>query len=547
MIERGELRASPAIDQKLKQLLLASRSTKGISGRRSSSGNNGKNHHGVVWHPNVHHYYGEGLYYLLLKFARYAPWTPADEDTPMSPLEGIHTLLEKVGAYGHCIYEVFGDADLLVRVWLDTDRYRLLKDHLSKSPQIMETQAFACDTEDYVWAIAQGRWREITDREIAARSKDIENCSKQLSRGIPHQDIGGATDLFDEGSILKFLNEGVPASSQASNTTIKFFTFLDVSSRALAASHVGRHTTTRVMNSVRSTCEQEEYGISDVSVYLGTSRRLGNCLLKGTVKTSDYYRVYELIVNGLSVLDHEASPHTYLSAAGTWEESDDLAPDPLAANREAKAILAFVGVRLDEVADLNLGDPKSKALIAAYDAIAPLFTIDDDNLLEQFVRGLLEDSEKAVRMGSSFLFDIEKFMVEYFRVRLAESHPDRNFTKFVAQRIGELRQEAKEAEANGTKNVYCPPPALGKFTLKDYEVFLAKFCPSGQLAEELGEDWQTNVVATIEIRNKMAHGRFGDLIVEWAQHMKEIAPAMCIYYRLRRWLAARARQKDQGG
>jgi len=545
MIESDQLRASPDIIKRIARIFDTVSTTKKVPGCMTTNISHEKCHHGVVWHPNVQHYYGEGLYYLLIKFARYAPWIPDDGVNPMSPLEVIHTLLEKVGAYGHCIYEVFGDMDLLVRVWLDTDRYKLLKDRLARSRQIMDTQAFACDTEDYLWAIPQGRWRDVTDHEIAASSKEIESCSKQLSLGKPWQDIDNAVSLSEEGFILKFLDDGALATLNAKdNTSIKFFTFLEISPRSLSASHIGRHTTNQVINSVRAICEQEEYGISDVSVYLGTSRRLGNCLLKGTVKTSDYYRVYQLIVEGLSVLDQEASPHTYLSAAGTWHESDDLAPDPLAANREAKAILAFVGVRLDEVSDLDLGDPKSKALIAAYDAVSPLFTIDDESLLEQFVRGLLQEDQKAVRMGSSFLFEIERYMVEYFRFRIAESNSDKNFTKFVAQKIGELKLDAQEAEKD-SKNIYCPPSSLAKFTLKDYEVFLAKFCPAREIAAELGADWQRNVVSTIEIRNKMAHGRFGDLIAKWADHMKEIAPAMCIYYRLRRWHLARDRQENK--
>jgi len=512
MIERGLLPLSPSIEKKLAGILVVAKTTKNHHAPKRSPQNHVNYHQGVVWHPNVHHYYGERLYYLLIRFARYAPYTPEEADRPMSPREGFHALLGNIGAFGHCIYEVFGDADLLVRVWLDTQRYSLLRDRLSRSREVIETQAFSCDAEDYLWAISEGRWRDLTDREIAARSKEIEYCSKQLSHGIPCQDVGGVRDLYNEGYILKFLNESIPTASQASNTTIKFFSFLDISPRALAASHVGRHATNRVMDSVRAMCEQEECRISDVSIYLGASRRLGNCLVKGTVKTADYYSAYGLVVDGLSLLDHEASPHTYLTASGLWHESDDLLSDPLTGDREAKAILAFVGVRLDEVGDLCLDDPKSKALIAAYDAIAPLFTIDDDNLLEQFVRGLLDDDQKAVRMGTSFLFDVEKLMVEYFRSRLAESYPGLNVRAFVGRKIGALRQEAKEAKAKGAKSAYFPPSALAEFTLKDYAVFLARSCSEKELADDLGADWQTNIERTIEIRNKMAHGRCGDLI-----------------------------------
>ena len=62
----------------------------------------------VVWHPNIHRFFGERLYYLLIWMER----SPFISST-LTDFEKVHKMLESVGAFGHCIYPIFGDADIL--------------------------------------------------------------------------------------------------------------------------------------------------------------------------------------------------------------------------------------------------------------------------------------------------------------------------------------------------------------------------------------------------------------------------------------------------
>lgn len=546
-MEKGKMPVSETIRAAIEELLRNKTVNPVAPNALVSPFDSEKCHHGVVWHPNVHHYYGERLYYFLLRYSKYIVGTPADGQASTTPLEEIHGVLCHVGAFGHCLYEVFGDADILVRVWLDSERYRMLRSELATRYPRVHAIGFSCDTEDYLWAVSQGRWRDITNHEIAAVSKGIEACTKSFGAGVPFDAVAGARKLYDEGFILKFIGQrGANKSAVEARAGIKFFSFLELTQRSVEASQRGLHTASGITNALRAVCDRQEYGISDVSVYLGTTSNKGpgNCLLKGTVDTAKYYNIYRLIVDGLKVLDHEVSPHTFLSAARNWHESDDLAPNPLATNRKAKAILAYAGVGFHEYADLTEHDAVSDVLIEAYDAISPLFNIDVEMILGQFVRGLLGKDARVVLMGSSFLFEIERHMIPYFRFRISESNPGSEFGRFIGQKIDLLTSEATEAEKRGEKNVYRPQSTLTKFTLKEYEVFLAKFCPSEDVKRDLGEDWQRNIEATIEIRNKMAHGRYGDLIKGWAQHMKEIAPAMTIYYALKNWTVSRKAIKE---
>ena len=487
----------------------------------------GTRHHGFVWHPAVHHYFGEKLHYLLVQFSQYLPSRlRPDSEQHESTRDRLHRLLEDVGAYGHCIYEVFGDADILVRVWLDLARHEALYNRLRGEPFVSAVISFTCDRVEYFWAREQGQWRDISEKEIAEKhdlivrfaNRPAENSGEQVPRD---QDV---RDLSEAGFLLKPISEiQHDRQEKGGEREIKFFSFFQVSTKLL---NQPRHVIALVHDYYR------DYGqeVQDLSLYLGNGQP-GNCLLKGTTK--DYYHIYQLVVNAVCNIDLEASPHTYLAASLDWHESDDLAPSLAVSDVKARRIFAFAGVPFDAVAGLSVVDPRMSQLLQAYDAISPLFVVDDERFLSVLVGGLLDEDERAVKMGCTFLFDIETYIQKYLFARVSKSHFVKNSTRFVARKMAKMRAEALASEKTGKKNVYCPPEDLRECTLKDYAILLGTLCPETDVAGDLGEEWKSQIAKTLDIRNELAHGKFTDLVEEWSDYMKRLAPAMVLYYKLR--------------
>lgn len=64
----------------------------------------------LLWHPRVHHHFGEELTYFLFRFNRYSPTTCSELS---------HWLINSQHLTGFCLYVTLGVYDALLRVWLN--------------------------------------------------------------------------------------------------------------------------------------------------------------------------------------------------------------------------------------------------------------------------------------------------------------------------------------------------------------------------------------------------------------------------------------------
>lgn len=490
-------------------------------------------HCAYIWHPNVHHYFLERLYFFLIEMSRYAPGKLADQSKPSkSTLDKIHETLERVAAYGHCIYEVFGDVDLLVGVWLDDVRYEALGKAIGAEPGVMRVIPFFCEGEDYLWARQHGLWRDISEKDVAKHQERIKRCTAP-GAGDRRNDAAMQKEwkiLEKEGLVLGRIDRR--EKEQDETKAIKFFSLFKLVQKLAAEPH-------HVADLVSHKCQRFGDRVSDLSLYWGNCQIGAQFMLKGMAK--NYYDVYHLVVEMFSATELDAPPHTYLVASSTWDESDDLGTPGALSNIKAKRIITFTGMPLDMVVGLDMDDPKMTQLMEAYDSVSPLLFMDEERLLSVLVEGLLDENERTVKMGVTFLFDIEMYMKPYFFKRVQQSNAKRNAHRLIAQTVDELREDASRS---GDKNAYSPPD-LKDFTFQDYSVFLGKLCEDDDVAKVLGNTWKQDIETTRVLRNDVAHGRFTNVIEEWSEHIARIAPAMALYYRLRRWHAEKTRS-DEG-
>ena len=59
----------------------------------------------LIWHPKIHEYFNENLYYFALRFKGYRRET----------VRKIRDNLISEGIIGICVYEIFGSYDILIR------------------------------------------------------------------------------------------------------------------------------------------------------------------------------------------------------------------------------------------------------------------------------------------------------------------------------------------------------------------------------------------------------------------------------------------------
>ncbi len=485
----------------------------------------GEYHGAAVWHPGVHHFFGERLYYLRIACSQYVPYPRGslEEADPSSPVYQIHDLLGRVGAYGHCIYEVFGDADILARVWLTAERYQSLTKSLTSLSVVDRVEPFLCDSEDYIWARTLDRWREISEDDIAKRSNEIGECASGLRAGNPMMDGKSWRILWDERLILKVVDEQ-SNGSQKDGLPLKFFSFLRLTPRLLRNSM-------RAVEQLRTACDEAAGGASDLSIYLG-SGSIGNCLLKGT--TTAYYGIYDIVASVLTHLDLDEPPRTLLVASRHWHESDDLNPGGATIDMRVRTICAYCLIPFETVARLLASDPKCKAMVEVYEDISPLLSVDEERLLSGFVSGLLDDDEPQLEAGLIYLFRIERDLKPYLLNRLQRSFPGEQPDAKLKQQIRRIRKPAADGQGKEDSKAFVIPSNVNEFTLMNYLYFLGKLGIDEDIAGDLGQNWKKQIQSTIELRNEMAHGRLAGLLNDWPRLMRRVAPALIIYYRLRR-------------
>jgi hypothetical protein len=76
---------------------------------------------GLYWHPDVHRQFGEELFFFLIQTK------PFDEHEAFGGLKAVMT---EFGVSAFCAYQLFGDFDILVRVWLPLGQYATFVERL---------------------------------------------------------------------------------------------------------------------------------------------------------------------------------------------------------------------------------------------------------------------------------------------------------------------------------------------------------------------------------------------------------------------------------
>ena len=172
----------------------------------------------IVWHPSVHHKFGEQLYFFEVKPDTYNNWFKIT----------IEEILRSCDVQGWCLYEVYGFYDVLIRAWMTHEQRLLFEKELNKQANIMKFNEFLANHTDYLWSNQQQEMPVLperslnkydTDTLIAVQGKEGgESLSKEMQKcGLVLKDGKINTDKSFEG--IKFYMK-LSYTSQAYQTDV---------------------------------------------------------------------------------------------------------------------------------------------------------------------------------------------------------------------------------------------------------------------------------------------------------------------------------------
>lgn len=224
----------------------------------------------LLWHPDLHAYYSEELYYIGLRFSGYN----------REVIEAVKGDLSEFDLKGTCAYEVFGEYDVLLRVWVPLGSFvRDVLPALDRYENLMTRHVMKV-SEAFHWPFPK-KPSEAGIGELGGRTDTIRKIQDNIRRkGKAHTEISQYVNakLSYYGAIGK-----------AEST--KFFTSLNFQDRPNLSRAQERSIRTRLRRAYEA-CLGDDGPVTNVSIYLGDG--FAYAMIKGLVNTVQEARDFVL-------------------------------------------------------------------------------------------------------------------------------------------------------------------------------------------------------------------------------------------------------------
>ncbi|MFC1929501.1 hypothetical protein ACFLW6_01340 [Chloroflexota bacterium] len=258
----------------------------------------------LLWHPQVHDFFGENLYYFMLRFKGYN----------RNHLETLKQQLEKEGIVGFCLYEVFGEFDILMRIWLTLNGFHIINRILETFSNLMAYPFYRIIDQNH-WAFTEYP-NESNLQELLSNKSIIDTIQRQRSQ----ENTKTIIEQYEKGNVLRYK----PRSSGT-----KFYTTLTFGENGTISRRQEieiKETMKRIQKDARS--NQLEFKVKELSLYF-CEQGIAHVLIKGV--TDDVGGVRNLVVNQIIPETRGLFPETttFVIAEEDPYESDDISTEAL--------------------------------------------------------------------------------------------------------------------------------------------------------------------------------------------------------------------------
>lgn len=247
-----------------------------------------------VWHNKVHRLFGESLHYFVMSV------DPFNVDTFRTKLSEF-MISKEISSF--CFYPVFGEMDVVLRVWLPGELQADFAANLQE----------AISTVRYIGTFAVTRiasywcWGAEPDRTpgIVKINKDDVNAAQRAQ--------SGSTSASDVQTLQRMLDDKMLLAIEPEDS-IKCFV-------ALALSSSGRALNDDDIRKIGNRIQEFDTRVDRVSIYLGFG--LTNCILKLEVKPDGFFNIWPITERVADALGHVHSTTYICSSAPMKYETND--------------------------------------------------------------------------------------------------------------------------------------------------------------------------------------------------------------------------------
>lgn len=462
------------------------------------------------WHPGVHTRFGEKLYFYLLRLK-----------SPLraNEVEGrIRNLLDAADVKHACEYAVYGDWDVLIRVWLSPSWKKQFLSALNRADDTSTVRAFEANELRYLWA---GSSADLLAPEPEVEARIAENLGeiRNYAEGETKVDAATREALTNAGLLL-------PRSQTEGADPVKFYICLKIYGDLSRAAEVDRVLTAL-----------DNAGLSERATLYSGIGSFADHLVKCVAHT--YSEVMTLNASLSEALqDLDMRPMTLLVANSRARESDNI-NDVARLTAEDDVVLGLLKLDAGGPALLAGLPPAQRQALHALVEDVYRRSVDDLQLREKLrdlLRASLENNFDEVRNTLVFLLDLEAFLTDYLVKRAWPAGYGPDWTTALAQELEEADEGSFHSDLLRK---------IDKWTLADCVKMAVRSAEVNadvnlQITKDLDSDWKPQMYVLKRIRNAVAHrelretGSFDEFTGEWGQTLTDLMTAASMHFKLER-------------
>ena len=424
----------------------------------------------LVWHPLVHRRFSEELHYFLISTTMYSS-TFKDQ---------LRRILSDIGATGFCMYEIFGNYDILLRVWL-TNASR------PKFVQYAEDSQDIAGIEEFMVQGFNVLWHESGNTVTAPSEDDLRNLSPDV---VQKAQLG----QLPRSKINSLLSRNLLLSRNIafSKEEYKFFVLMSYPAGVPVRDF-------EITEYLRQFIGRQE-AFEKISAYwgIGFTRYLIKAVSRNFYDISRFvlaliseFRLMKIQTNTIVVADKE--PH----------ESDNITfPRSIAAG-ERLTVESLVPELYDQT-DINLleQDLLESKILECKDA----FTNDDDGILHDTFRLIIsKNAEELATRLQMYLSGFERFLRDSFTSYTVALCRDASSSEAVSpDKV--MRNAYKSRGVSESKKA-----SLGEWIELYRCVLTATVSDESNWVAEHNRILKTATTW----RNRFAHADYGDIVCNW--------------------------------
>lgn len=451
---------------------------------------------GPVWHPLVHRRFSEELHYFLISTSMYSSEFKVK----------LCRFLSDIGATGFCMYEIFGNYDILLHVWLtNTNRSSFIK-YAEESQDILGIEEF----------MVQGfnmSWRENTVSADAPSEEDLKKLSPDVIQKVQFGQL--PPEEIDELLSKKIL---LSRNISFSKEEYKFFVLVnypgDIPIRDF-----------EVVENLKGFISGQD-NLQKILAYSGIG--FTRYLIKAV--TGDFYNILDFVLALISEFRLlNVQTNTIVVAEKQPYESDNIAfPGSMFAEQRLtlKNMLPQLYEANISLLELNLLESK---VFERLDA----FRNDDGEVLHIALNHIIaKDAEGLAAHLMTYLGEFESFLRESFPRYTVGLH--KNVAPEGTPSPDKLMSEARQS-SNISKN---KKGSFGDWVGR-YECVLSAIVDS---EDNWAKKHNRILNDAASWRNKFANADYGDLIQAW----DEIIDFLSDFVSVKEWIEKHISEKKEG-